>query len=352
MRPAAFLLPVVLIAVVLLPGAASAEPAKPLGVIADRDTAVRLARTRGKLIFLTVLVDNDPSNRAVIDEVFRDKAFAKIAPEFVVVYANTDDTHGKVAGKGADGKAAHVCADCPEITCRDHMLLAQNWARAFFPEVDARTPVHFVIDAEEHVVDTIMNGTWKDGLDVVPAKTVVERLKKILEKHGRGLTEAQYKAMEDAWRDAKAARARDDVTQELVAIAKITALSKDVERVVEAKKRLAEIDAVAALELAAVATLVERKEWEGALGALDKIQSTYPGTPTAESAKQQDQELQRQSDVKDVLRARELFDAGEQALARRRYDVARRKFEEVARRYPNTSYAQRATDALAGLPPE
>jgi outer membrane protein assembly factor BamD (BamD/ComL family) len=158
--------------------------------------------------------------------------------------------------------------------------------------------------------------------------------------------------MEDAWRDAKAARARDDVTQELVAIAKITALSKDVERVVEAKKRLAEIDAVAALELAAVATLVERKEWEGALGALDKIQSTYPGTPTAESAKQQDQELQRQSDVKDVLRARELFDAGEQALARRRYDVARRKFEEVARRYPNTSYAQRATDALAGLPPE
>ena len=75
------------------------------------DEAVEIARTRGKLIFLTVIVDNDGENRAVIDMVFRDRAFLKISKEFVILYANNDDDHRKVrvryCGRTRGGAAEH-----------------------------------------------------------------------------------------------------------------------------------------------------------------------------------------------------------------------------------------------------
>jgi hypothetical protein len=117
-------------ALLLLAGIAIAAPPRPAPVCArTHDEAVTLARTRGKLIFLTVIVDDDNENRAVIDQVFRDKEFLKIAEEFVCVYANWMDQHGKVKTKGPDGKPVVRCADCPSIECRDHQGLAANWAR-------------------------------------------------------------------------------------------------------------------------------------------------------------------------------------------------------------------------------
>ena len=70
--------------VLLLVSSALAGPKAPRCVKTSKE-AVEIARTRGKLIFLTVIVDNDGENRAVIDNVFRDRTFLKIAKEFVIL---------------------------------------------------------------------------------------------------------------------------------------------------------------------------------------------------------------------------------------------------------------------------
>ena len=57
--------------VLLLGWSAFGAPRAPLCVRTAKE-AVEIARTRGKLIFLTVIVDHDHENRAVIDNVFRD----------------------------------------------------------------------------------------------------------------------------------------------------------------------------------------------------------------------------------------------------------------------------------------
>jgi len=337
------------LAVLLLVGTALAAPAKAPDCVRTRQEAVELARTRGKLIFLTVIVDHDGENRMVIDEVFRDAAFLKIAKEFVIAYANNEDDHGKVKVKGKDGKTELRCRDCPSISCTDHMMLAQDWARAFFPTSDARTPIHFVIDANEEVVETIMNGSFEQGFNHVPAKTVVARLKALLEKHGRGLTEEQYARMVQLLTDAKAARARDKVTLELQKQEEVVALGVDVEGVRQAQARVKEIDAAAAKELEAVEPRIAAAEWEAALDELERIVTTYPGTLTAAAATARTKELNDQSEVKRLLKARELYEAGLKLRDEKKFEHARKRFEKCARLYPETKYGELAAKEAAAL---
>ncbi|MHC5052889.1 MAG: hypothetical protein ACYTGK_20055, partial [Planctomycetota bacterium] len=60
------------LAFVLLLGWSAFGAPKAPHCVKDAKEALEIARTRGKLIFLTVIVDHDGENRAVIDNVFRD----------------------------------------------------------------------------------------------------------------------------------------------------------------------------------------------------------------------------------------------------------------------------------------
>ncbi len=334
----------------LLAGTAPAAPPRPAPeCVRTQEEAITLARTRGKLIFLTVIVDHDGENRAVIDQVFRDKEFLKIAEEFVCVYANNEDQHGKVKAKGPDGKPVLRCADCPSISCTDHMGLAQNWARGFFPESEAKTPIHFVVNAKEELVDTIMNGDFKQGFNHVPAGEVVSRLKALLQKHGKGLTEEEFKRMEGLLSDAKAARARGLVTLELQKLMPVVGLAKDVEGVRGAQARVAEIDKEAAKVLAEAEVLVARGGVEEALDALAKVASTYPGTLSAAAAEKDAKDLQDRPEVKRILKARDLYGEGLRFKEKGKPDLARKKFEACVRVYSDTKYAELSKKELAGL---
>lgn len=348
-RMAALLLPRA-VPLLLLAGGAEAAPPKAAPECArTHEEAITLARTRGKLIFLTVIVDDDHENRAVIDQVFRDKEFLKVAEEFVCVYANWQDQHGKVKAKGPDGKAVVRCADCPSISCTDHMGLAANWARGFFPESEAKTPIHFVVNAKEELVDTIMNGDFKQGFNHVAPGEVIARLKALLQKHGRGLTEEEYKRMEGLLSDAKAARARGLVTLELQKLLPVVALAKDVEGVRGAQARVAEIDKEAAKVLAEAEILVARGGIEEALDALAKVAATYPGTLSAAAAEKDAKDLQDRTEVKRILKAREIYNEGLRLKGKGKPDLARKKFEACARVYADTKYGELAKKELEAL---
>jgi len=319
---------------------------KYLHCVRDAETAIKIARTRGKLIFLTVLVDNDSENRAVVDDLFRDPAFLKLSKEFVCLYANKDDEHGKVKLRLKNGKQVLRCADVPSITCEDHMVLAMNFARGFFPGSLARTPVHFVIDADQEIVATIKNGTFEQGFNHVPAKRVVSALKRLLDKHGRGLTEEEYKHMLALWSDAKAAHARSNVTLELKKLLEIVALDRKVEGVQKAREKVKRIDTLAAKELAKTEPLVEAGEWEEALDALQKVRETYPGTPTAAKAKQRRDKLQDRKEVKRLLKARDYYDRAQHYKSLEKLDLARKYFERLVRKYGDTKYGELARKEL------
>ncbi|MCK6461643.1 MAG: hypothetical protein L6Q95_17310 [Planctomycetes bacterium] len=335
----------------LLAGVAAAAPPRPAPQCArTHEEAVELARTRGKLIFLTVVVDHDAENRAVVENVFRDKNFLKIAEEFVCVYANVEDQHGKVKTKGPDGKPLVRCADVPSIECRDHQGLAANWARGFYPSSDAKTPVHFVINAKEEVVETIMNGSFEQGFNHVPADEVVAKLKALLQKHGKGLSEEEYKGMQELLTDAKAARARNDVTLELQKLLPVVALAKDVEGVRGAQARVAEIDKEASKVLADAEVLVARGGVEEALDALAKVAAKYPGTLSAAAAEKDRKDLEGRPEVKRLLKARELYQEGLKLKEKGKADLARKKFETCVRVYADTKYGELAKKELGAAP--
>jgi tetratricopeptide (TPR) repeat protein len=332
----------------LLGWSALAGPKAPL-CVKNATEAVEIARTRGKLIFLTVIVDHDGENRAVIDNVFRDASFLKIAKEFVILYANNEDEHGRIKVK-VDGKTRVRCRDCPSITCEDHMMLAQNFARGFFPNSVAKCPIHYVIDADQELVDTIMNGNFEQGFNHVPAKVVVTRLKQHLRKHGRGLTEPEYKKMKMLLIEAKAARARENVTLELGKLIEVVALQKKVEGVERAKARIREIDAIAGKELREIDGILVRKEWETALDALEKLAKAYPGTLSAAAATAKKKDLMRQKEVSRLLKARDLFEKGMAFLDKKRTELARKRLSKCVRLYKDTKYGQLAQKELAALP--
>jgi len=197
--------------ILLLSLSALAAPKLPLPYAKTPKQAVEMARTRGKLIFITVCVDNDTENRATVKNVLHDKAWQRIARGFVLIYANKDSDHGTVVVKLANGKRVKRDADVPELTAEQVRHFAYSYAAAFYPEESEgnyKTPIHFIVDANEDLVEAIYNGDWKGGFNHVPAKTVIDRMKKALAKHGKGISEKQYEHMRKDLLDAKTARAR------------------------------------------------------------------------------------------------------------------------------------------------
>lgn len=336
-------------ALLLLASAASAGP-KGVEFVPDAATALERARTRGKLILLTVLVDHDAENRAVIEEVFDDRALQKTLQEFVCLYANPEQQHGQVAVKNAAGTRVVRCADCPSIECRHHILLAQSWARGFYGEQEVKTPMHFVIDEKEELLAMIHEGEFRTGFNRVPAKTLQGKLEALLKKHGRGLSEEQYGRMVEDLKNAKAARARENTVLELKHLLAVVALGREVEGVREAQARVKEIDAKAAAELQAARALASESKWEEAIRALQAIETGYPGTLSAAAADQEERTLRARDEVKRLLAAKESWEKGVAFRKAGNLEGARKRFDDCVRRAPDSSYAELARKELETLP--
>jgi len=339
------------LALFLLAGAALAGPRAP-ECVATSEKAVEIARTRGKLILLTVLVDHDNEARMVADQTFRDRSFLRVAEHFVVLYANNENDHGQRMVKDKKtGKRESRCADCPSIRCEDHMILAQSYARAFYPTSLARAPCHFVLDGDERVVEIIKAGDWKTGLQIVPAKRLVAQLKRLLKKHGEGLSEKEYEKLTGLLTDAKAARARGKTALELEKLQEALEFERKlpIRGVEQAKARIKELDAEAREKLDAAREHVEAERWEQALDALGKVAKDYPGTLAGAEAEREERALESRSDVKRLLRARDLYETGLKYLEDKRVDLARKRFIQCIRRYDGTKYAELAKQQLARI---
>jgi hypothetical protein len=339
-------------ALVLVLVAASFAGDDPLPYARTPKEAVEMARTRGKLIFITIIVDNDAENRAVVKEVLQNKAWQKVAREFVLVYANKDSDHGTVMVKLPDGKRVKRDADVPELTPEQVRHFAFSYAAAFYPEESEghyKTPIHFIVDANEELVEAIYNGDWNGGFNHVPAKTVIARMKAALAKHGKGISEKQYEEMQKDLLDAKTAGARKNVELEVKLLLRVTQLPAKLVDVKRAQGRLAEIDAGGKAEIAEADALAKRFLWEDALDRLEAVETKYEGLPSALNAATRRKELLKDSDVKRVLKARDLYETGMKLLKNGKPDRAKKKFEDCVRRGENTKWAEKATEELKKL---
>ena len=316
--------------------------------VADPEKAVEMARTRGKLIFLTVVVDNDSENRAVVERVFQDAALQKVLKQYICLYANPHDDHGKVRVRLKNGKKVMRCADAITIDCFAHRRCAQQYARGFF-DGEVKTPYHLVLDADEEVVARIFNGDPERGYDHVPAGQIVARLRKLLRKHGRGLSEAEYKTITGAQTKLKAARASKNITAELRALQSIVAIGEKVPAIAEARARLKQIEIDAGKALEAADRERQAHKWEAALAAYAKVAQDFPGTLAAGRAEKELKSLGKRPAVKKLLKAKAALEKGREWVERGKPDLARKKFEEAVLHGAGTSYAEQAQAEIAKL---
>ncbi|MHC4938379.1 MAG: hypothetical protein ACYTHK_05370 [Planctomycetota bacterium] len=326
----------------LLCGVALALP-EPLPYARTPKEAVEIARTRGKLMFITICVDNDAENRLVIKNVLHNKKWQKVARDFVLIYANKDDDHGSVMVKTESGKKEKRDADVPELTNEQVKHFAYNYVAAFYPEEAEgiyKTPIHFIVNADEELVEAIYNGDWKGGFNHVPADTVIKRMKAALKKYGKGISEKQYEQMRKDLIDAKAAKVRNNVGLEIKHLVRVTALPKRLEDVKRAQARLDELEVGAKEQLAGVEGLVKQFQWEDALAKLQQIEKDYAGLPTALRAGTRRKELMKDKDVKKLLKAKDYYESGMKLLKGGRPDKARKRFELCIKRGQGTKYAE------------
>ena len=84
--------------------------------------------------------------------------------------------------------------------------------------------------------------------------------------------------------DAKAARARKNVTLELQKLMAVVALKRKVVAVEQARARIKAIDKIAAGGMDVVEKEVSEKRFEDAIHRLEQLEKTYPGTLTASAS--------------------------------------------------------------------
>lgn len=340
-----FVLPILLLAGSIVSGG------EPLPYAKTPKEAVHLASTRGKMIFITACIDGDSENRASVKNVLHSKKWQKIARHFVLVYANKDQDHGSVMVKTSKGKKEKRDADVPELTNEQVRNFAHSYVAAFLPEEAeglVKTPIHFIISADEDVIAVIFNGDWKGGFNHVPADTVIKHMQAALKKHGKGISDRQYVAMQKDIVSARAARARDNMGLEIKHLLRVTSLPKKLADVKTAQARLDMIDSVAKKELVEIENLIRLFMWEGALAKLATIQKNYAGLPSSLRAATRTKELLKNKDVKRVLKARDLYDAGMRYKKDGRLEKANKKFAECIRRGKGTKYAQMSEKELSG----
>jgi hypothetical protein len=322
---------------------------EPLPYAKTAKEAVHIARTRGKLIFITACIDGDSENRAAVKNVLHSKKWQKVARDFVLIYANKDRDHGSVMVKTGKGKREKRDADVPELTNEQVQMFANTYVAAFLPdeaEGHVKTPIHFIVDSDEEVVATIFNGDWKMGFNHVPADTVIKHMQAALKKHGKGISERQYVAMQKDIVDARAAKARDNTGLEIKHLLRVAAMPKKLEDVKNVQARLDKIDGTAKKELVEIEDLIRLFLWEDALGRLEKIQKSYAGLPSALRAATRAKELLKNKDVKRVLKARDIYNAGMRYKKDGRTEKAEKKFAECVRKCKGTKYAQLAEKEL------
>ena len=329
----------------------AAPKKKGIEWVATVEKAVEMAKTRGKMIFLTVIVDHDQQNRAVMEGALQDSKLRKTLTEFVCLYANPEDEHGSINVRGKKGKSIRRCSDAPTVTCMQHQHLAQHYARGHYGDKPVKTPAHFVLSADEEVLDIIINGTWEGGLNMVPPTIIHKRLETLLKKRGKGLNEKQYKQMEYDLSTARAAKARQNHPGELKALMSVISLRVDCTGIAAAKKRLAEIETLAMKELKKAQALAAEQRWEEALDTLAKMRESFPGTMAAQAAEMENRNLRGYKEVKRLLKAGELYHAGMAFKDRNKPDIARKRFEKCVRLYPETKYGKLAAEELESLPP-
>ena len=137
------------------------------------DAAMKVAKERGSMIFVAMLIDDEPANVAQ-EDVFRESTFVKASKDFVCVYANPYREK-----KG---------------------MLAWNEVRANYAELnttkagDTKLPFNFVVNAKGKVLAKIMNGTVEGGFDTVQVGGFLGAFTTLIRKHGKGLTSEQYAA--------------------------------------------------------------------------------------------------------------------------------------------------------------
>lgn len=340
----------------LLGGVARAAP-DSVEWVGSFDEAKKLAKERGALILIVLLVDEDSNNAQ--KTAFRDPLVVKASAPFVCLYANPMADHGETEVV-VDGKKVRRCRDFPILACREHQQL-WNDVRSNYSHLNtdsagnSRMPFHFVIDPAGEVVTQIVNGSVEGGFDEVPAQMFADLLNQVTSVRGRGLTAEEHAkftvklAEAEKMAEAGNGRAALKICGEIVKANDRTVLAE------RAKALQAKLTAAGKADLARAAELISTEPAE-AVALAEQVVENYAGSDLEKEAKSRLAEWKRDPKVKAALgevaalkAARADLAKAEEFVGQKEYARALDLLDGVAKKLEGKSVGEQAKARAAEL---
>lgn len=344
----------VAVALVLLLALASVvEAADRVRWVPSLELALKQAKQRGAMIFVTELVSTDPDNLAQAD-VFKDPAFIKASKSFVCLFAcpNHDAPMTKMV---IDGEEVRTSELAPGITREDHMnVWNEIIGKAEFAKLntnsmgDMKMPFSFVADANGKHLATIANGDPESGFASAPLGSFLQAFSQLLAKHGRGLTQDEYEEFTGLLEKASQQLEAGERKKAFRGLSTIVKRNDKTAIAEQAKDLLEKITQGCRDEIRAAEGLVE-KDPPGAVIALEKVMQEFSGTPLGTEAKNALTQLKKQPAVKNALKevaarraAEKLFTKAEAEIAAGRYSKGLSLLDTLAKRHEGSEIGNKA----------
>jgi tetratricopeptide (TPR) repeat protein len=343
--------------------AAEASVAQGIRWASSYDEALKEAKERGVLL-LCVLTDSqsgETANPAMLGLYANNGAVQKACGQFVCILGDRG-RHNEVKRK-IDGEQRSVCPILGNLPCKVHVEIEGILTRKFGdvmidPMGGVRTPVQWLVDGDEKVVEIVAAGDRTQGFDVLSADELATRLNAAAKKFGPGLSSEQYHQLRDLLAQGDELRQKGDLAG---AIGKYQAVlkaspQKKVATVVEAEKRLSEIADVGRKEMAEAQKLIEEKRYGEGMARLQEVAKKYHDTDAEREAKQALESLKQNPEVAKLIEAQarkqaadDLLEEGRVADEKQDYGKALDAYRKCAEGYPDTDSGQAAAKRQAEM---
>lgn len=300
------------------------------------EQAKAAAQERNVPLLIIFIQDNEEANDRIRADLHQDPDFLQAVERCVNVLA-CDSVHEQAASPG--GRMS--CKVFPGIPCARHRQLAGEAFHAFAVEGSINTPMHVLLSPKGEEVKRLY--------DVFPHEDLLEPLRSMRRKLGKGLSAEEHRAclanLEEA---GKQIRLKDYALAHKL-LQEIASKVQAGGTAAQTKELLAEIDARGKKALEEAAALLAKGAFVDAAKEIDASIAKFAGSPVEASFKKERARLFADPKAKPLLvpyewllKAQELEKAGKKADALRSY-------KRLAEKYPDTEEGRAAKDRAEEL---
>jgi uncharacterized protein (UPF0335 family) len=323
-----------LVALVLLSSLAAAAPG--IRWAGSYEEALEEAKERGVLILCVLVMPNEASNDTQM-AAYQDRDVIQACGKFVCLLGN----HGKhrEVKRRVDGKMKTVCPVMGNHPCRVHQAIEKIIVRKFGEVMiddttgNVRTPVQWVIDGDEKIVEVIAAGDRTSGFGPVAPADLASRLLALAAKRP-GLTAEGYLKIQTALAEgdrlfgekkyAEAAARYQGVLAQ--APAKSAAAAR-------ANAQLAKITEIGEKYLVDVERLAGERKYAEAMAKANEVIRQFRGSGAETKARKVLADLRKNPEVARLLEQSQRKKDAEALLARARSEEKRKRWHKAAEAY-------------------